>query len=62
MKMYTVVYFFSGHSVDKHRQTFLSGFWISGRTAQNGFTNSKNFTEINTNNKQYCMPINDNIK
>ena len=25
--------------------TFLSGFCISGRTAQNGFTNSRNLTE-----------------
>lgn len=25
--------------------TFLSGFWISGKTAQNGFITSKNLTE-----------------
>jgi hypothetical protein len=25
--------------------TFLSGLAISGKTAQNGFTNSRNFTE-----------------
>ena len=27
--------------------TFLSGLAISGKTAQNGFTNSKNLTETN---------------
>ena len=27
--------------------TFLSGLAISGSTAQNGFTNSRNFTEKN---------------
>lgn len=25
--------------------TFLSGFWISGNTAQNGFITSRNLTE-----------------
>lgn len=31
-------------SKGKLRLTFLSGFWISGKTAQNGFITSKNFT------------------
>ena len=26
------------------KHTFLSGFWISGKTAQNGLMNSKNLT------------------
>lgn len=29
--------------------TLLSGFWISGRTAQNGFITSKNLTERKQN-------------
>lgn len=28
----------------KDRLTFLSGFWISGKTAQNGLMTSKNLT------------------
>lgn len=30
--------------------TLLSGFWISGKTAQNGFITSRNLTEKEQNN------------